>query len=60
MLMISLSRWAATLNASLTYIPLEYRLTGVSMKSPTSEKAMISSILASISAWVMPKIAPFR
>ena len=60
MIMISLSRCAATLKASLTYIPLEYRLTGVSIKSPTSENSMISAILASISARVIPRMAPLR
>ena len=59
MIMISLSRCAATEKASLTNIPEEYRFTGVSMKSRTSENSMMSSILASISALVMPRIAPF-
>ena len=59
MIMISELRWAATANASRTNIPDEYRFTGVSMNSPTSENAMISSIRSLIAARFMPRIAPF-
>ena len=39
------SRWAATENASRTYMPLEYRFTGVSMNCSTPENSRISSSL---------------
>ena len=46
---ISGSRCAATANASRTYMPLEYRFTGVSMKRSTPENSTISSKRCSIS-----------
>ncbi len=51
---ISGSRWAATAKARRTYIPLEYRFTGVSRNCSTSENATISSNFLSISAWSSP------
>ena len=42
---ISGSRWAATANASRTDMPLEYRLTGVSMNCSTPANSTISSNL---------------
>ena len=57
---ISGSRCAATANASRTYIPLEYRLTGVSMNVATPEKSTMSSNLRRISSRRMPRIAPLR
>ena len=42
---ISGSKCAATENASRTYIPLEYRFTGVSMKDSTPENSAISGKL---------------
>ena len=57
---ISGSRWAATANASRTYIPLEYRFTGVSRNCSTSANATISSNFAPISVRRMPRIAPLR
>jgi hypothetical protein len=57
---ISGSRCAATAKASRTYIPLLYRLTGVSRNRSTSAKATISSNFFRISALVIPKIAPLR
>ena len=60
MMSTSGSRCAATANASLTYIPLEYRLTGVSMNLPIPLKSTISSNFALISRRFMPRIAPFR
>ena len=56
---ISGSRCAATENASRTYIPLEYRFTGVSRNVSTPEKSTISSNFASISPRFIPRIAPF-
>ena len=60
MIMISLSRFTATEKPSLVYIPLEYRLRGVSMKSSSSLKAMIRSILSSTSFLERPRITPLR
>ena len=57
---ISGSRCAATANASRTYIPLEYRFTGVSMNFSTPENSTIASKRWSISRRFMPRIAPFR
>ncbi len=57
---ISLSRCAATAKASLTYMPLEYRFTGVSMNRSTSAKATISSNFRRISLRFIPRIAPLR
>jgi len=57
---ISGSRCAATPNASRTYIPEEYRLTGVSRNFSTSANATISSNLRLISARDIPRIAPFK
>ena len=53
---ISGSRWAATANASRTYMPLLYRLTGVSRNFSTSEKATISSNFFVISARLIPRM----
>ena len=53
---ISASTFMATAKASRIYIPLEYVLTGLSIKSSSSEKAIISSILSSISFFVSPKM----
>ena len=41
-------------------MPLEYRLTGVSMKSPSSENATMSSKRRRSRAGVIPMIAPWR
>ena len=60
MISTSGSRCAATANASRTYIPLEYRLTGVSMNFPIPLNSTISSNFALISRRFMPRIAPFR
>ena len=57
---ISGSRWAATANARRTCMPLEYRLTGVSIMASTSANATISSNFLSISAFFIPRIAPLR
>ena len=57
---ISGSRCAATENASRTYMPLEYRLTGVSMNFSTPAKSMISGSFSPISRRFMPRIEPFR
>ena len=57
---ISGSRCAATANASRTYIPDEYRFTGVSRKASTSENATISSNLRVISDRRMPRSEPLR
>ncbi len=57
---ISGSRCAATANASRTYMPLEYRLTGVSMNRSTPEKSTISSKRAAISRRDSPRIEPLR
>ena len=58
--MTSGSKWAATANARRTYMPLEYRFTGVSMNFSTPEKSTISSKRCSISPRFIPRIAPFR
>ena len=55
-----MSRCAATANASRTYIPLEYFLTGVSMKRSISENATISSKRRRICAIGIPRIEPLR
>ena len=60
MISTSGSRCAATANASRTYIPLEYRLTGVSMNFPIPLNSTMSSNFALISRRFMPRIAPFR
>ena len=46
--------------ASRIYIPEEYVLTGLSIKSPSSENSIISSIRLSISCRVKPKIAALK
>ena len=60
MIIISLSKCAATAKASFTYIPLEYRFTGVSINFAHSENSIISSIFESTSFLFMPRMAPFR
>ena len=58
---ISGSRCAATAKASRTYMPLLYRLTGVSRNRSTPEKSTIASNWRSISRRrLMPRIAPLR
>ena len=57
---ISGSRCAATANASRTYIPLEYRFTGVSMNFSTPANSTISGNLRWISRRLIPSTAPFR
>ena len=57
---ISGSRCAATANASRTYIPLEYRFTGVSMNFSTPANSTISGNLRWISRRFIPSTAPFR
>src|SRR5687768_6879941 len=47
-------------NASRTRIPEEYRFTGVSMNLSTPENSTMASNFRWISAFVMPRIAPFR
>ncbi len=54
------SRWAATAKASLTYIPEEYRFTGVSRNFSASENATISSNFLFISALRMPNTDPLK
>ena len=54
------SRWAATAKANFTYMPEEYRFTGVSTNWEISEKSTISSSFRVISPRVMPRIAPLR
>ena len=49
----------ATEKAKRIYIPDEYVLTGLSINSSSSEKAMISFSLASISFLVNPKMEAF-
>ena len=41
-------------------MPLEYTLTGLSMKSPSPEKSMIESIRSSMSRRESPRMAPLR
>ncbi len=53
-------RCAATANASLTYIPLLYRFTGVSRNVSTPANSTISSNFRLISVRLMPRIAPFK
>jgi len=60
MISTSGSRCAATANASRTYIPLEYRLTGVSMNFPIPLNSTMSSNFALTSRRFMPRIAPFK
>ena len=43
-----------------TYMPLEYRFTGVSMNFSTPENSTIASKRSSISRRFIPRIAPFR
>ena len=50
----------AIANASLTYIPEEYLLTGVSIKSLTPEKSTILSKILSICCRLIPRRVPFR
>ena len=57
---ISGSKYAATAKARRTYIPEEYRLTGVSINFLISAKSIILSNLCLISAFVIPRIAPLR
>ena len=57
---ISASTLIATEKASLIYIPDEYVLTGVSIKSPNSENSIILSTLSSISFFVKPKIEALK
>ena len=45
---------------SFAFIPEEYVLTGWSIKGPSSEKSIISCILAFISLFFIPTIKPFR
>ena len=54
------SRCAATANASRTYMPLEYRLTGVSMKlRDPAELDDLVELGADLPRF-MPRMAPFR
>ena len=57
---ISGSRCDATANASRVYIPLEYRLTGVSRNSPISANSTIWSNFRCTSRWDMPRMEPLR
>ncbi len=47
-------------NARRTYMPDEYRLTGMSMNSPTPENSTISSYRSLTSRRLIPRMAPFR
>ncbi len=53
-------RCAAMEKPRRAFMPLEYRLTGVSMKRSRSANETISSKCAAISARRMPMIAPCR
>ena len=52
--------WAAIAKPRRAFMPLEYRFTGVSMNSASSENAMMSSNLAVISLRVIPMMQPWR
>ena len=57
---ISGSRCAATAKASRTDMPLEYRLTGVSMNCSTPANSTMSRNLRAISRRLIPSTEPFR
>ena len=54
------SRFTAIENPRRTYIPLEYRRTGMSMNSPMPLKSTMRSYASRISRRESPMIAPFR
>ena len=57
---LGMTKKAATAKAKRTFIPLEYRFTGVSIYRSQPENSMISSNFVAISFFVIPKIAPFK